>query len=146
MNIFIYSYIIDIDMPLKKPLKKGGVKSSSKKPLKKEGVKSSSKMPLKKGGVKSSSKKLLKKGGGTDDPPQSALSVIDGLQKAPGARVFALAKRMQNAPQSALSVMSRLKPLENPQSAKTVKGPSLKLQSLIEKLSEPQYKKILQES
>ena len=95
-------------------------------PLKKGGVKSSSKKPLKKGGVKSSSKKPLK--GGGDDPmsaPMSALSVIHGLQKAPGARVFALAKRMQKAPQSALSVMSRLNPQENQQSAKTVNGDSL---------------------
>ena len=103
MNIFIYSYIIDIDidMPLKKPLKKGDVKSSSKKPLKKVG--------------------------GTDDPP----STLALLQK--NAKVYALAERMQgrSPPRSALSATyRRLKPpenppLENPQSAKTVNGDSL---------------------
>ena len=117
-------------------LKKGGVKSSSKKPLKKRGVKSSSKMPL-------------KKRGGTDNPPESVLALL--AKKG----VYALAENMQTAhgPRSALSAIHgrtpktpENPPLEKPQRAKTVNGPSLKLKGLIKKLHEPQYNKIWQES
>jgi len=193
------------------PLKKGDVKSSLKKPLKKGDVKSSSKKQLKKGGVKSSSKKPLKKEGAKSAPAKislatkpvttkSALSVIHDKLKPPekSTGVFALANRLQNAPQSALSfiyrhrtpfiyrhrtppenplkkegaksapakislakpvttksalsVISRLNPQENqqsalsaiyshqnPPSAKTVNGPSKKLLSLIRRLKRPRY-------
>jgi hypothetical protein len=149
------------------PLKKGDVKSSSKKSLKKGGVKSSSKKPLIKERAKSAPAKMIKMISLTPVAKKpvttkSALSVIQDKLKPPekSKGVVALAHRLQNAPQSALSAIYRHrtlpeKPLkkegaksapaklENPQSAKTVKETSEKLQSLIRRLHDPQYKKKL---
>ena len=117
------------------PLKKGDVKSSSKKPLKKGGVKSSSKNPLKKEGAKSAPAKISL----AIEPvtTKSVLSVIHDKLKPPekSTGVFALANRLQNAPQSALSVIYRHRtPPENPP-----KETSKKLLSLIRRLKNPQY-------
>ena len=123
------------------PLKKGDVKSSSKKPLIKEGAKSA---PAK---ISLPRKPVVTK---------SALSVLHDKLKPPekSAGVFALANRLQNAPQSALSAIYRHRTLpENPlkkEGAKSApakislvrippKETSKKLLSLISLLKNPQY-------